>query len=179
MNWSDLKPWVAKIAPTLGAALGGPLGGAAGSLVAKALGTSETTPEAIQKALSGATLSPDALAALQVAEQEFKIKMSELGYQSEKDLEALAVDDRKSARDRQVQMKDQMPAILAVALTVGFFGLLSYLLKWAPPAENKDILNILLGSLGTAWIGAMQFFFGTTSGSRAKDFLLHRSTPTE
>lgn len=57
--------------------------------------------------------------------------------------------------------------ILAIVITIGFFGLLTYMLKYNVPKENKDILNIMLGSLGTAWITIVNFFFGSSMSSRA------------
>jgi hypothetical protein len=55
---------------------------------------------------------------------------------------------------------DRTQAILAYVITVGFFGLLVLLLFLRPPDSNLAMLNIVLGSLGTAWLGAMAYFFG-------------------
>lgn len=57
--------------------------------------------------------------------------------------------------------------ILTVGVTLGFFGLLFYMLKYDVPTANKDILNIMLGSLGTAWISIVGYFFGSSAGSKA------------
>ena len=56
--------------------------------------------------------------------------------------------------------------LLAIGITLGFFGLLTYMLKFDVPAANKDILNIMLGSLGTAWISIVGYFFGSSAGSK-------------
>lgn len=55
---------------------------------------------------------------------------------------------------------DRTQAILAYIVTAGFFGLLVLLLFLRPPDSNLAMLNIVLGSLGTAWLGAMAYFFG-------------------
>jgi len=44
------------------------------------------------------------------------------------------------------------------------------------PLANKDILNIMIGVLGTAWISIIGFYFGNSQGSQQKDILLANST---
>lgn len=179
----DWKKLLGGVAPMAATALGGPLAGAAAGALVKALGmdgkVDPKDTKAVEEMLSEAVLKPEQIIQLRQAEMEFKKAMAELDIKSTADLERIAADDRKDARNRQIQMRDRMPAVLSVTITIGFFGLLFYLLKWAPPAESRDILNIMLGSLGTAWIGAMQFYFGSTSGSARKDMLLHKSTPVD
>lgn len=61
MDWSDLaKQVIALGAPLLGSALGGPFGAAAGQVLATAVGSSSSTPTAVQAALPAA--DPDKLA---------------------------------------------------------------------------------------------------------------------
>lgn len=36
------------------------------------------------------------------------------------------------------------------------------------PNDSKDVLNIMLGALGTAWITVVAYFYGSSSGSAAK-----------
>jgi hypothetical protein len=64
--------------PFIGTALGGPLGGAAASFVGEKLGLSNATVETVKSVLGG--MPPEKLAELQLAEQEFKLKMTALGY---------------------------------------------------------------------------------------------------
>lgn len=55
MEWGDLaKQVIALGAPMLGTALGGPLGGVAGEMLAKAVGSVNLTPAAVQAALPAA-----------------------------------------------------------------------------------------------------------------------------
>ena len=61
MDWGDIAKQVIGLgAPILGTALGGPLGGAAGKILAEVIGATDTTPEAVGKAL--ATSSADQIA---------------------------------------------------------------------------------------------------------------------
>ena len=96
MDWKSI---VSTVAPWIGTALGGPLGGMAVSAVADAFGLPDKTEETIKQALSGA--APEQMLALKNADQAFALQMQELGFKQVKDLEAIAADDRKDARDMQ------------------------------------------------------------------------------
>ncbi len=171
----DWRQLVKSIAPTIGAALGGPLGGVAGVALAKVLGVEDAKPgddTALAAAVQGAT--PAQLLSLKQADQEFAMQMQKLGFDSIRDLEALAAGDRASARDREIKTGDWMPKALGMTITVGFFGLLYYLLRHEPPAGSRDILNIMLGSLGSAWIGVTTYYFGSSAGSDRKTEILGR-----
>jgi hypothetical protein len=153
---------VAKIAPMLGAALGGPLGAAAGQLVGDAFGIKDATPESIQAAIQTGTLGPDQIVQLKKAEQDFQLRMQEMGFKDAEALAELAFKDRDSARNREIQVKDRTPAIGFYGITLGFFGILAWMLHKSPPPESKDVLNIMLGSLGTAWITAVAYYYGAS-----------------
>ncbi len=169
MTWDDLKPWVAKVAPMLGAALGGPLGGAAGALIGNALGIKDATPESIAAAVKNGTLDADHIVALKLAEQEFTLKAKAMGYDNVQKLEELAFKDRDSARNRETQVRDWTPRILAYGITVGFFGMLYWMMRHDIPAANKDMLNIMLGAFASAWVGVCTYYFGSSAGSAKKD----------
>ena len=84
------------------------------------------------------------------------------------DLERISAGDRDSARQMQIATKSWLPEILAVLVTVGFFGVIAYIIKFGLPESGKEALLLLLGSLGTAWTGVMAFYFGSSSGSKQK-----------
>jgi len=86
------------------------------------------------------------------------------------DFEKLSVEDRKSARDMQSSTKSIIPSVLALSITVGFFGILVGLMT--EQFKTSDALMMMLGSLGTAWTGIIAFYFGSSAGSQAKDQLL-------
>jgi hypothetical protein len=77
----------------------------------------------------------------------------------------------------QVATKSYLPPTLAIGVTVGFFGILFGLMYGQ--IEHAPQIDIMLGSLGTAWTGIIAFYFGSSAGSQAKDDLLHQSTPTK
>ena len=168
----DWKGLLANVAPVLGTAIGGPFGVLAGAAVKAALGIPEDSDEqAMTKALERAT--PEQLLAIRQADNQFKLDMEKPGV----DVARIDAEDRKSAREREMAVKDKIPGALAVILTVGFFGLLGYLVAHEPPSGSRDILNIMLGSLGTGWATMLAYYFGSSAGSSAKDRLLLNTTP--
>jgi uncharacterized membrane protein len=173
----DIKSILATVAPWIGTALGGPLGGMAVTAAADALGLSDKTEAAIKQAISGAT--PEQMLMLKNADHDFALKMQALNFDTVEKIAALENADRDSARNREIQVKDRTPKILAYLITAGFFGMLTGLMFNTIPNDNRDIINVMLGTLGTAWIGVTGYYFGSTKGSEAKSALLANSTQNE
>jgi hypothetical protein len=130
-----------------------------------------TGTDAPDKALDALKASPDAVLAYKKAQLDNKLEFERLDVKREE----IAVDDRKSARDRQVQLKDATPAWLAFFVTAGFFGVLAYLLVAGKPAVGGDALLVMLGSLGTAWTAIISYYYGSSSSSKAKDETISRA----
>jgi hypothetical protein len=162
--------WLKTIAPTIATALGGPLAGLAIEAVSKAVGID---PKDVQATISEGKLSADQIMLLKQAEIDMAARAQEMGL----DFAKLNVEDRKSAREMQAETRSYIPAILAVTVTVGFFGILVGMMT--ETFKTSDALMLMLGSLGTAWTGIIAFYFGSSAGSQAKDDLLHQSTPTK
>jgi len=163
--------WIESIAPTIASALGGPLAGLAVEAVSKAIGVD---PTAVQDTINTGKLTADQIAGIQSAELALKAKAQEMGL----DFEQLAVQDRKSARDMQSNTKSFIPPLLAILITVGFFGILGGLMTGKVDSSSQALM-IMLGSLGTAWTGIIAFYFGSSASSQNKDILLHQSTPAK
>lgn len=158
--------WLKMIAPTLATAIGGPFGAMAYGVVAKVMGISA---DEAQKTIETGKLTAEQISSVQLAEVEIKARAQELGL----DFAKVAADDRKSARDMQTVTRSYLPPILAILVTLGFFGILVGMMTktFAP----TDALLLMLGSLGTAWTGIIAFYFGSSAGSQAKDALLRKS----
>ena len=161
--------WLKAIAPTLATAIAGPFGTMAYGLAATALGVSS---EDAQKTIESGKLTSEQIASIQQAEITIKARAQELGL----DFAKLGNDDRKSARDMQSTTRSLVPPILALLVTLGFFGILIGLMTKA--FSTSDALMLMLGSLGTAWTGIIAFYFGSSASSQNKDALLHQSSPT-
>jgi hypothetical protein len=161
--------WLLQVAPTIATCLGGPLAGLATAALSKLFGVA---PDQVQSMISENKLSADQLAAVKIEEIKFKEQTQALGL----NFEQLAVEDRKSAREMQTVTGSFIPPMLAVLVTLGFFGILLYLMVTPTDTSNTPLM-IMLGSLGTAWTGIIAFYFGSSAGSRAKDQMLFESAP--
>ena len=106
----------------------------------------------------------------------FDSKMAELQTQAELKLAEIEASDRNSARQREVQVKDTTPTILAYSVTGGFFGVLVMMAYTEIPLGAKEVLYVMIGSLGTAWTGVIAYYFGSSSGSAAKSATIERLT---
>jgi heme O synthase-like polyprenyltransferase len=68
--------------------------------------------------------------------------------------------------------KNTMRNVLALLTTIGFFGVIIYILTYAVPVEGREVLLVLIGSLATTWTGIIGYHFGSSQGSDAKTALL-------
>lgn len=173
----DISSILKTVAPWIGTALGGPLGGMAVTAAADALGLSDKTEAAIKTALGGAT--PEQMLALKNADNAFAVQMQGLGLANQEKLAALSVDNTKDARGMQVQTRSRIPAILAILITMGFFGILIGMLRGDLTATDNQALLIMLGALGAAWGAVVNFFFGSTAESGRKTELLAQAAPSD
>lgn len=161
---------LATFAPTIASALGGPLAGVAVSSLEKVFGvdpaaTAVSKQAQIEQSLQSAT--PDQIIALQKAEQDFKAQMKSLGVQEEQ----LQYQDTANARAREISVRDRTPAILAGAVVLMTFALEgSLLMGWHQPAQvSGEILGRILGTLDSATLLVLSYYFGSSAGARTKD----------
>lgn len=169
LTWSDVGKTVAKAAPVLGAILGGPVGAvvaSAGALAASALGT-EPEPEAVEATLKA---SPEALLKLKELEAQQQARL--LDWQTAQLNAELA--NVQGARAREVELvKSGSPtgwstSIVAVMVTVGFFGML-YLVLTGGKQELGESGILLLGSLASAFGAVVNYYLGSSIGSAVKE----------
>lgn len=170
MEWKDIAGAVGKAAPILGTLLGGPGGAAVGGLIAHALGT-QAEPDQVSQAIAA---DPAAALKLRELQDNKDIRFAELAAEQARLEISTAAADRASAREREAKTGDTItPRSLAYLVTLGFFGVLGWLLvKGRPPEGLGDALLVMLGALGTAWSGIIQYYFGSSAGSVAKTEML-------
>ena len=78
------------------------------------------------------------------------------------------IQDRESARKREVETKDPTTSHLAWAYTFGYFGTLAAIifgLVHIAPA-HEELVNILMGVLTAGQYSVLQYYFGSSHGSR-------------
>ena len=84
----------------------------------------------------------------------------------------LGNEDRDSARRRQAETKDKMPAVIALAALLGFFGILATMAFVELPDGAAQPFNVMLGALGTLVTQIGAYYFGSSSGSAKKNDII-------
>jgi len=165
----SFKSFLKSVAPMIGTAIGGPIGGlAVKSLTQAVLGEDKPLEgkELEQQIMAAVNTDPEALLRLKSADQDFKVKMEELGIR----IEELNVEDRKDARQlaKDTSLKPQV--ILATLYVIGFMATLYTVFSGGLEftSDQKDIAMYLLGILSAGLLQIMNFFFGSSSGSKEK-----------
>lgn len=181
-GWTSALNVVKTLAPTIGTALGGPLLGGAIAALESVFGitpkpdaSTDDRQSTLAAAISGAT--PEQLAAMRAKDQDYALAMAQAGFKNTETLASLTVQDTVSARDMQASTKSWTPTVLTLAITVGFFGMLLMLMYVTIPEANKAIVYGFTGTLGTAWLVAVHFWFGSTQSNARQTELLAQSTP--
>lgn len=163
------KKILGSFAPFLGSMVGGPFGAQAGKMISSLLlGKENASEEEMQQAL--ATASPETLIKLRELDTAYKVQMATLVNQQQE----LTNQDRHSARNRQIKLRDPVPAFLAMFLTLGFFGVLGGLIYFPIRTNVQSLVDVMLGSLGTAWVTAMAYYFGDSARSKL-DTLINKA----
>ena len=162
--------WLKSLAPTLATALGGPLAGMAVEAVSKAIGVD---PSDVQNTLNSGTMTADQIASLQTAELALKARAQEMGL----DFEKLAVADRASARQMQMTTGSFIPPALSVMIVLAWAAVQFFLLTHVIEPTMRELIARVLGTLDGALMLVLSFYFGSSSGSQAKDSMIHNSTP--
>jgi hypothetical protein len=162
--------WLKNIAPTIASALGGPLAGLAVNAVSSALGID---PDKVQDTINSGKLTADQIASIQQAELALKTRAQELGL----DFEKLAVADRTSARQMQISTQSFIPPALSVMIVLAWAAVQFFLLTHVIDPTMRELIARVLGTLDGALMLVLSFYFGSSSGSQAKDEMIHNSTP--
>lgn len=153
----QLKQSLTRVAPILGSLIGGPLGDTALQTASQILlGKPTGATHALEKALARAN-----------TEQLIQLKTIDAQYQSQLlnlqlDEKRLTLQDGEHARQRALAAQDKIPAILAILMTLGFFATLGSMMFIPLQESAKGVMDVMLGSLGTAWISCIAYYFGAS-----------------
>jgi len=163
--------WLKTIAPTIATALGGPLAGMAVSAVAKAIGCE---PDEVQGIISSNKLTAEQVASIQLAELELKKQAQSMNL----DFAKLTVEDRKSARDMQIATKSMLVPSLAILIVSAFIGVVIATLGGFAVVDSV-LAGTLIGYLSAKAEQVVNFYFGSSAGSKEKTDLLAKAEPVK
>lgn len=169
--------WLKKAAPYLVTALTGGVPAIAGMAAKELAGVlgGESSVQAVTEALNAGSMNPEQLLLIKQLDKDFQIRMAELGYKSLADLEQLASADRANAREREIKTGDSWtPRILAAVVITGWFVVQWYMLAHVVPTEMREIVIRGLGTLDMAVGLVLGYYFGSSSGSAAKQQTIDR-----
>jgi len=161
MGWKNI---VASIAPVLGTALGGPFGGMATKFLAGKLVGDENAGEDIMEEMIN-NANPDLMFKIKELDADFKVEMKRIGLEEKQ----LVVDDRKDAR--KLFSVDKRPQIILSGVFVGGYFVLVYALitgGFKVDSSQVALVSTLIGVLTAGVANIMQFWFGSSSGSKDK-----------
>lgn len=190
MDWGSVTNVLETLAPTIATALGTPvLGGAVAALEAvfglTPSGSMDDRKAAITTAVVGAT--PEQLAAVRKADQDYAARMAEAGFKDKEALAALAVqeqtlyvadtaDARKAnaGNDKVFWLGVVVLSTFAAVMVASLWGAYA-LLTGKLPVLDAAIVGMVSGFVGTVigYVSAnaqqvVSYFFGSSKGGEAK-----------
>ena len=176
-----LSSFLSGIAPTLASALLGPLGGVAVAGLTKILGIDGGTVADVTKAISDGKITPEQIAEIKKMELQYQEDEKERGFRyaelafKEKEVDA---NDRDSARNREIQTKDNTNKILAFTIVGAFIAMVGATLLGYAKVESV-LAGTLVGYLSAKAEQVLAYYFGSNRDSHRKTELLAQSQPVK
>lgn len=161
INWKDT---LKTVAPVIASALGTPVAGVAVSVALDALGIDGGGEDALIAAVTSG--KPEVMAALKKADQDFKVEMRKLDI----DLERINAQDRDSARGLAKAKGIAVQAVLSAVFVIAFGWIITTVFSGenAIHENMRDTAIYMLGILSGAIAQILNFWFGSSEGSKAK-----------
>lgn len=158
-----IKKAIAGFAPQIAHALGGPLAGAAVSHLAKAvLGNDGANEDELSKVLENS--GPAHAAVLRQADLEFALALNAARLETRR----IDARDRSDARNREIAIRDRTPMVLGAIIVSGFFLVLGVMITKNLPEGAETEFSIMLGALATMTAAVVNYYFGSSAGSKEK-----------
>ena len=111
----------------------------------------------------------------------FEQAMAQMQAELKTSLAKIDADDRNSARQREMAVKDTTPRVLAFVTVGGFLGSALWLIMMPyvlPPVEftqfQAGLIGTVIGYLSAKSELALAYYFGSSSGSQAKDVTIDK-----
>lgn len=134
-------------------------------------GVSDTVDNILDKVIPDASQREAAKLEYARMKQDGEIKWEELQVRREEN----ETDDRKDARKRQVDTKDNVPTYLATVTIIGFFATVGYVLsgKLNLSGEQGILIGTIIGYVSAKADQVLSYYFGSSSSSSRKDATIH------
>lgn len=157
-------------APTALTALGGPAGGLAATIMKRAMGDESMDDSTLEDAILQASQTPEGVAKLKQIEADLEKAEMENDFEFER----LATENTRGAREMAIATTLKPQIIIACFYLAGYFTTLGYMLYLATQGyafddDMGDLIKVLLSAFGVGVPIILQFFFGSSAGSKAKD----------
>lgn len=148
---------VAKYAPIIGDILPLPGGRVIGQIIADKFGGSIDNPTELAQKIDN---NPEAAIILATIQSNYEIEINKirLQYYVEENK------DRDSARKREIELRDWMPAAMAIAFIAIYAILQAYIIYL--PGHTEDVISARLQDI---LVMIVSYYFGSSSSSRKKD----------
>jgi hypothetical protein len=176
IKWADvLGPLASTFAPVLGGLIAGPAGAAVGGVLGKALASAmgvDATPEAVREAVQAdPAKAEETIRALGLD----PALVATLGSVEALELarERIAAEDRAGARAQTMTLASNGSPIawgapvVSTLVVAGFLAMVAALLFRTIP--DTAVTNILLGTLAAAFVQVVNYWLGSSAGSKTKD----------
>lgn len=110
----------------------------------------------------------------EAAELEQKVRKAMMDYEMQ--MQQLVMQDRDSARKREMTVKDRTPAIVAYAVLF-IFGVANwYVFTHELPGGNETLISRVLGTIDMAVGLILGYYYGSSAGSASKQNMIERMT---
>jgi nitrate reductase NapE component len=102
-------------------------------------------------------------------------QFNQIAADHEREMYALEVQDRDSARRREAEFakvtghSDYMVWFLSISLMVAFGFIVWHLVRDSVPNENRELVTNIVGIIEGLLISIYSYYFGSSMGSRLKD----------
>lgn len=172
MSWDKVKEVLGSSAPIIGGLIGGPLGAGVGTIVSNVLGV-ENNPNAV---LAELTADPEAVLKLKQYELDHKIKLEEI------QIRALEIEQERFKTSHETYSKNSSMADKIAVQVIRWNLPVIFLLVagnlWIVDRFKEDatliaiasnIIGIAIGKLFGERQAVVNFFFGSSIGSKEKD----------
>lgn len=169
-----LASFLSTVAPTIASAVLGPLGGVAVAGIAKIFGLDGATVEDVTKHITDGRMTPEQLAAIKQLEMQYQNDERERQFKYSE----LEFKDVDSARNREVQVKDNTNKILAYLIVVAFITMVGTTLAGWTQVESV-LAGTLIGYLSAKCEQVLSYYFGSNKSSARKTELIAQGAPVE